>query len=81
MGSVDSVSSVASVSETGTVERAKKGAGVISQREGLGAGSKVHWAIDRHTPPGKSVAAYGDVWDPEAATDDDAEVREASVLP
>lgn len=64
-----------------TVERAKKGAGVISQREGFGVGSKVYWAIDRHTSPGKSVAAYGDVWDPEAATDDDAEMREGSVLP
>lgn len=81
MSSVVSVGSVAYVSETETVERAKKGAGVVSQREGFGVGSKVYWAIERHTSPGKSVAAYGDVWDLEATTDDDAEVHGGSVLP
>ncbi|MDQ3448489.1 MAG: AAA family ATPase [Chloroflexota bacterium] len=63
-----------------TLDRAKKDCNVVSEREGFGPGSRVMWRIDRHethrtSPP--RVAMYGssgDVWDPELARDDDAEM-------
>lgn len=69
-----------------TLERAKRDLGVLSDRDGFGPGSHVSWKFTARTSPRNPihrqpsvVAAYGESgdvcepWDPELATDDDAE--------
>ncbi len=47
-----------------TLDRAKKDAGVVSERVGFGPGSTVRWSIGRHRTPAPGGMERGDVWRP-----------------
>lgn len=47
-----------------TLDRAKKDAGVVSERMGFGPGSTVQWSIGRHRTPAVRGIERGDVWRP-----------------